>query len=444
MVNEVASTLSSTNLAVPQGQGAFLDEESSAETAVRPASALRAGHRLLIVVRTLQRRGGIEAHVLDSIPLLQDAGFDICVLTADENTVEGNLSCKTVSIPSLKRPRLPPDALEDIEAVIEDFQPATIHVQQLADASCVETLRRAAPVVWSVHNYDPICMAGQKHFGPGEECYKPHGPGCLMNVLLRGCDHRRVPRPSPLRYQATGRRLQALTQADTVIGYSGFVCEQLKLNQLKNVVHVPLFADSPVPHRAGKNRDRVLFVGRVVPQKGLHVLLEALAMTPAATLDVCGDGWGMPRIKALSEALGVSGRVNFNGWQSQESLSHYYESADLVAMPSIWPEPFGLAGIDALRHGRPVIASETGGIRDWLRDGDTGLLVPAGDSMALAAAIRRLLANPSEGDRMGRRGAADVARRFTPAGFVKATSASYLCASQAWNRTLQPKSGEND
>ena len=77
-----------------------------------------------------------------------------------------------------------------------------------------------------------------------------------------------------------------------------------------------------------------------------------------------------------------------------QDLGDYYARAKLVAVPSRWPEPFGMIGLEAMHYGRPVVAFRVGGIPDWLEDGATGLLVPEQDVRAFAAALEKLLGDP--------------------------------------------------
>jgi glycosyltransferase involved in cell wall biosynthesis len=116
----------------------------------------------------------------------------------------------------------------------------------------------------------------------------------------------------------------------------------------------------------------------------------------------------------LAVKLGVGRRVRFLGWLDERSLDKAYGDASIVVMPSIWPEPFGKVGIDALARGRPVIAFDVGGISDWLRDGWNGFLIPPGDEACLAKRIERLLLDPSLASEFGANGKTQVTREFSP------------------------------
>jgi len=100
-------------------------------------------------------------------------------------------------------------------------------------------------------------------------------------------------------------------------------------------------------------------------------------------------------------------------------------------VPSLWPEPFGLVGIEALAVGRPVVASATGGILDWLTDG-VGLTVTPGNARELARALDGLLSDPDRQRAMGELGRELVARRFSAERHVQALLGAYRTARSAW------------
>ena len=123
----------------------------------------------------------------------------------------------------------------------------------------------------------------------------------------------------------------------------------------------------PSPPPAG---GPIVFSGRVTPGKGIATFLRA-AVEVAAPAEVIGDGWWMPKARRLVSRLGAANRVTFRGWLSTSELERAYRSARIVVVPSHWPEPFGLVGIEAMAHARPVVGAATGAIPEWLRHGET-------------------------------------------------------------------------
>jgi glycosyltransferase involved in cell wall biosynthesis len=195
---------------------------------------------------------------------------------------------------------------------------------------------------------------------------------------------------------------------------------------------LPLFTTIvPKTGSGHETRRRVVFAGRVVAPKGVGVLIRA-ARAVDAEFVICGDGWGLDGMRKLARRLGVLDRIRFTGWLGAEALARELADASVVVMPSLWPEPFGLVGIEALAAGRPVIASATGGVGDWLVDGVNGLLVRPGDAPALAKALEELLCDPARQRAMGAAGREMVAARFSPERHVAALLDAYRLARAQW------------
>lgn len=168
-------------------------------------------------------------------------------------------------------------------------------------------------------------------------------------------------------------------------------------------------------------------VGRLAPEKGLPALIEAFAAlaghSPPVRLVVAGDGPLRASLTAQAARLGVGGRVEFTG--AFESLAPIMRRAHIVAHPTL-NDGRSIAVLEAMAWGRPVVASDLGGVREIVDDGVTGLCVPPSDPAALGAALERLVRDPEGRAAMGR-----AARRafeaggYTPATMVARTLAVY-------------------
>jgi glycosyltransferase involved in cell wall biosynthesis len=110
--------------------------------------------------------------------------------------------------------------------------------------------------------------------------------------------------------------------------------------------------------------------------------------------------------------LGVDRIVHYHDWLPAAEFGRLLEESKIVAIPSRWPEPFGLVGLEAMRLGRAVVAYDVGGIRDWVIDGETGTLVPEQDVGAFADACADLLQNSDKAAEFGRRGRARAESDF--------------------------------
>lgn len=148
----------------------------------------------------------------------------------------------------------------------------------------------------------------------------------------------------------------------------------------------------PPPHN-------LLFVGRLEDKKGMHVLLQALALLPMPAdtiLRVVGGGPEEPRLRALAQTLGIAARVEFVGPVPNRDLPPWYRRSSILVFPSVITsygdrEGFGLVPVEALACGCAVIASDLPAVRDVIHDGETGLMVPSNDAHALAAGLARVM-----------------------------------------------------
>jgi glycosyltransferase involved in cell wall biosynthesis len=161
----------------------------------------------------------------------------------------------------------------------------------------------------------------------------------------------------------------------------------------------------PFPHP----RPYLLGLGRLEPQKGFDLLLEALARPEAPTVDLllAGDGAARSELEALARARGLAGRVRFLGATDRPTTLALLRGAAAVACPSRF-EGLPLVCLEALAAGRPVVAAAVNGIPELVREGETGFLVPPEDPAALGAALARVVAAPEAAARVAARGQALV------------------------------------
>lgn len=246
-----------------------------------------------------------------------------------------------------------------------------------------------------------------------------------------------------------------LRHADLILACSGFVAGAIRrrfpeLAERCGVLHNGADLERFAPprdgrlSRSGDDACRLLFVGRIAPEKGVHVLLEAFqgiaARHPRATLDIVGPGDLSPKqfvdpfnedplfeglekfyqepasyLAGLKAGVGdeIGDRVRFLGPVPNAELGRYYQQADIFIFPSLWQEPFGMPLVEAMAAGLPVVATESGAFPEIVEHGRTGLLVPRGDARRLAAAVGSLVANPALRRDMGQAGLQRARQQFS-------------------------------
>jgi glycosyltransferase involved in cell wall biosynthesis len=182
----------------------------------------------------------------------------------------------------------------------------------------------------------------------------------------------------------------------------------------------PLVSPMPVatelfaPGSAPRQSQELLFVGRLNSQKGLHFLIDAMAvMRQQATLHVVGDGPDQAALQRQAQERGVLDRMTWHGALTREQLGERYRRAAAVIIPSR-DEGLGLVAVEAQLSRAAVIAFASGGLTDVVEHERTGLLVPPGDVAALASALDRVVLDPSYRDALGQGGRSAALDRFSP------------------------------
>jgi glycosyltransferase involved in cell wall biosynthesis len=217
-------------------------------------------------------------------------------------------------------------------------------------------------------------------------------------------------RPIPLRYRGVPMVAVSESTRDDLVT-RGIAADLIEV--VPNGVDIAHFR--PDPGLTRFSTPTVLFLGRLKRYKGVDLLLQAAARlreggAPVRLL-IGGRGDDLDRLRALSRELHLGEHVEFLGFVSEEKKLELFRRAWIHALPSA-KEGWGIAVIEAGACGTPSVASDVPGLRESVRQGETGLLVPHGDIDALAGAIRRLCADATFRDGLGR-AAVQYARRFT-------------------------------
>lgn len=362
--------------------------------------------------------GGVAGHVQTSAAILRRAGMEVAVLAGDIAR-----DCHDVYVPGITVGLVAPHVSNAIVKATHGYD--VVHVHNVDDCELIARLASRAATVISSHGWSG-CPSGLRYFGRGRECFRAKGAGCIPSMLGCNCNHRSDPRPVLAQYRAAGTRLAALSAAHLVVAHSTAVAQHLENNGLTNVVVVPLAVSVAASSRSVSG-NRVLFSGRLVPAKGVHVLLNACKYFEAP-VDVCGDGWARDALERRAARLGLTRRVTFHGWCDASQLIGLYRTAGVAVVPSLWPEPFGLVGPEAMGFSIPVVGSNSGGTRDWLQDNRNGLTVTPGRPEELGRAVDMLLSNDELRTRLGHQAYKDTRHRWSSESHLTALISAYQCA----------------
>jgi glycosyltransferase involved in cell wall biosynthesis len=307
------------------------------------------------------------------------------------------------------------EARRKIAALVDEAKPDVAHFHNIhahLTASIVAPLRRrGVPIVWTLHDYRLICPNTSLLSG-GEICERCI-PNRFYQAILQRCKKGSLAASGVAMLSTLYDRLERLpSRIDRFVAPSEFLKSKLIEGGFDpaRIECVPNFAD--LAGFAGlPEKDYFCYVGRLSREKGIDVLVRAAASLDAGRLLVVGDGPEAENLRALARELGTN-RVEFAGYRSGDELKRILAESQFVVLPSRWYENLPYTVMEAFASSKAVVASRIGGIPEMVEDGANGLLVPAGDAGALAAALRRMLGDRRVREEMGRRGREKAERRY--------------------------------
>jgi glycosyltransferase involved in cell wall biosynthesis len=350
----------------------------------------------------LQKVAGIsgsEAHLLSLLPALRQRGWDVRMLMLHENEPGAwdyarALEARGVPLDAIPlRADIDPIAFAQLTAYLVRMRPAILHTHLVhADAYglLAGTVARVPLRFSTKHGFNEFREA--PYFGVADRAF-----ASLAHVHI-----------------AISRGL-----AHYLEDVEGFDRDSFE------IVHYGIDPDGePKPYADGV--PRLLCVGRLIPIKGHIVLLRAFAEAkrelPDLELEIAGRGPLEPALRALALELGIASSIRFLGHVSP--IQSAIERAAVVVMPSMG-EGFGMVALEAMERSRPVIAASVGGLGELVRDGETGILVAAGDAAPLRDAIVRVAGNLELARQMGEAGRRRALARFLQISCTERTELLY-------------------
>lgn len=358
-------------------------------------------------------RGGVEGYILDVAQALKSNGHESRLVYFEDHH-QGEKPLFNTDLPGcITRDNWK----RQLKFILDDFQPDVAYIHAVYEPSIVRWIPGLLPTVAYIHSPYVVCPGyGLFLRRKKKPCPYSAGPACLMRAQTERCCFGRNPVRHVTRLREVNDFIKIYRELPLLVS-SRFMRDLLLRNGLavseETILAPVLLRDVSVSPPQSTELIRILFAGRLIPEKGLIYLIRSLAQVDSNwELLVAGDGPERRRLESEVTRLDLANQIRFLGWCNDAEMAHLYDQCAMVVVPSLWPEPFGRVGPEAAAHGRPTVAFEVGGVRDWLEDGITGLLVPSGDTAALTSSLQKLFDNPSLRIDLGQRAHELALRRW--------------------------------
>ena len=370
--------------------------------------------------------GGVESYVRRAAAGLSERGVE-CVLGRIEDRGDNVDRYLEPFASAFKR-----SDEAGLAAEAERLAPDVIFLHKLMSIRDFLPLLGKVRIIRYIHDHDLTCPRRHKYYAwNGRACGRAAGCLCWLDAGFIERRGRGIGFKSPAAFFG---ELEANRRLDLLLAGSRAMRDELVMNGF-DPARVAILPPSTPPAAASAAAmsaapaptataaaprsvaaRSILYVGQLIRGKGVDLLLEAAALLikekPELRFVIAGSGNAGQSLRRKADELGIGGAVRFAGQVGDAELDAFYADAALLAVPSRWPEPFGMVGLEAMRRGLPVVGFAVGGIPDWLEDGVTGILAEPGDPRSLADAMARLVDDPALASALGEAGELKAEREF--------------------------------
>jgi|GEM_PF-202660 len=381
--------------------------------------------KILYVNNIYDYTGGTEIYMINVSKRLVEMGHKIVIIYDKGRRlgIEKNYRFKLYKVSGISEysAKNGEKTQKEFIRIIKKEKPDVIHLHNVYNPLTIKSAEKFAPVIRMMHDYYSICPALNKYLrGYNKICKHSFGIYCLLMLpwnhcvgadmeitMNRICDK--------IREVEANKRLKKILVASTYMKKellkNGFLAGQVDI--------LPYFSDLYI------KRDRrdisykeklIIAVGRItLIDKGFEYLIDALPFLKGEyTVAIIGDGPAVNFLKQRVNQKGLHNKITFTGWLSRDRIIDYYSRCRVVVVPSMWAEPFGIVGIEAMYYAKPVVAFKVGGIPDWLINNKNGFLVTRGNIKELAKKIQFFLDNNDIAKKMGLVGKKIAEKKFSP------------------------------
>lgn len=393
--------------------------------------------RVLQLTDDFSHTGGIRSAIRNTTELLRQHGHDVAVFSPDED--RGAALSRWLSLRHLRRLR------RELARQPVDILHAHSVSMRLSPLPLLAAVERGTPVVMTVHDFNYVCPRKWMIDPSGRPCPRGLGAACLVLDCYSGKrGYRYLPYHGLRLLKILLHRSLLRRFVSVFIAPSETLAYWLRRGlgiAPRDIVQVANFVPPMGPGTGGAERSGLLFSGRLSPEKGVDLLLEAFSALhqdfPQVRLVIAGDGPARRSLERLSQRLGVEPWTEFTGMLDPELLARRYATARCVVFPSLWLENCPMGVLEAMSAGATIVASRVGGIPEIVDDDRTGLLFERGDGEQLGLRLRRVLTEPTLADRLGGAARAEAERRFSPrAHWTQLTEVYRRCLTPAVARSL--------
>ena len=376
--------------------------------------------KVLHVNEHLARKGGVETYMLSLLPMLPDYGVSPTFVYAKG---DASIFTPSISVPGIHKTGFKNDApsQKHMESVLSQEKPDVIHIHNMQNLGVLRACLSYGSTVMTAHDYRTVCPASTFFYKrTREECKRTCGPGCFTTTLTKHCLTPRLNYASYYYKRARWITKHANRFSHVIAPSHGAQKRLLEagFNQDKMSV-LPYFCPleptskpRPVPEKI-----TMTFIGRIAPNKGHEYFVEALGQLPENVHGVMVGSFTPPNealIDELAQKFGCKHRLSLRKWATRPEVIEILDQTTVFIFPSLWPETLGIVGIEALSRGVPVVASDIGGVREWLEDGVNGHLVQPKQPGQIRDAVLKIIEKKDTLIAYGENGIKTVRERFLP------------------------------
>ena len=312
------------------------------------------------------------------------------------------------------------EANKKLENLVAHFKPDIAHlhlVYHQLPISIVSVLKnKQIPIVHTLHDYKPVCPT-YSFISKNKICEACKNKKFYFSFLNRCNNNAMVPSMINMLEMYMHHTLGYYDLVDTYITPSKFMLEKLVDFGMprQKLVHIPNFIDSTKYPIKNKSENYILYVGRLVPVKGVYTLLYAMDKLAQFNLKVkiIGDGPDRKNLEKLKYELSLT-NVEFLGYQQFNSILSYLSKCMFTVLPSEWYENCPMSVLESMVMGKPVIGSNIGGIPELINNNTDGLLFEPGNADDLADKINYLFTNHQKMKIMGHNARNKIIMEYNP------------------------------